>query len=591
MAATITQRIAIEGGKEVLEALKKLGAEGKKAFEEIQKSADKVKGPPASFASNIERLQKSLSNVGGGFIDIGESLTSAGRKFSFVGAAIGGLVVSFGFLAKSASDAADAMDKNAQKAGLSIEAYGELAFAAEQNDVAAEAFTTSMGKLNKEIDAAVNGSASSAQKFARLGISLDKLKTNSPEETFLQLIDAFSKMEDGATKSAAAINIFGRGGVALIPLLNQTRAGIEELSQQFIDLGLGFTKEQAAIGDAFGDSLNLLGRAITALKDQIGLIFVPALTAASDAMLEFIKNNKDAIIGFVQGLVDAFQALPAGVQTTIGALVGLAVVLGPIIVAVGLFVQVIGFALGGLSSLVGAIALLASPIGVTVVAIAALIAIMVSLAVAVSKNWVEIKAAFQNGVASVLRLLADIIGRASAAAEAIVQPFLDWFDKLWEKAKSVFTSVIKWLGEIIEKATNAARAITGAGKAGGAGAQGLAGGGAVRGQGTSTSDSIPAWLSHGEFVINARAVRKYGLALFARLNSGMLPGFADGGPVMPSTSLVGAREGALHVLNLTIDGETFRGLIAPDEVAQRLQAFARRKQIVSAGRKQFAFSA
>lgn len=55
-----------------------------------------------------------------------------------------------------------------------------------------------------------------------------------------------------------------------------------------------------------------------------------------------------------------------------------------------------------------------------------------------------------------------------------------------------------------------------------------AGGGAVSGPGTSTSDSISARLSDGEFVINADAVKKYGQGLFESLNAKK---FAMGGPV------------------------------------------------------------
>gem|GEM_PF-3899533 len=58
--------------------------------------------------------------------------------------------------------------------------------------------------------------------------------------------------------------------------------------------------------------------------------------------------------------------------------------------------------------------------------------------------------------------------------------------------------------------------------------------GPVRGSGTGTSDSIPAMLSAGEYVIRAASVRKYGLALLDALNHGLLPRvprFAAGGLV------------------------------------------------------------
>ena len=69
---------------------------------------------------------------------------------------------------------------------------------------------------------------------------------------------------------------------------------------------------------------------------------------------------------------------------------------------------------------------------------------------------------------------------------------------------------------------------------GGIGDLGVADGGFVRGAGTSTSDSIPARLSNGEFVIKAAAVAKYGAGFFGRLNNMMgvaMPQFAMGGYV------------------------------------------------------------
>lgn len=53
-------------------------------------------------------------------------------------------------------------------------------------------------------------------------------------------------------------------------------------------------------------------------------------------------------------------------------------------------------------------------------------------------------------------------------------------------------------------------------------------GGQVRGPGSTTSDSIPAWLSDQEYVIQAAAVNKYGVPFFDALNAMR---FSDGGMV------------------------------------------------------------
>lgn len=60
------------------------------------------------------------------------------------------------------------------------------------------------------------------------------------------------------------------------------------------------------------------------------------------------------------------------------------------------------------------------------------------------------------------------------------------------------------------------------------GGKGAASGGYITGPGSATSDSIPAWLSNGEYVMRAAAVNKYGVDTFHKLNA---LNFAKGGEV------------------------------------------------------------
>ncbi|KVV50167.1 phage tail tape measure protein [Burkholderia cepacia] len=102
--------------------------------------------------------------------------------------------------------------------------------------------------------------------------------------------------------------------------------------------------------------------------------------------------------------------------------------------------------------------------------------------------------------------------------------------------------------------------------AGGGNAYGfhLATGGRVTGPGTSTSDSIPAWLSNEEFVVRAAAVRKPGvLRLLEAINSGQDLGFAkfaNGGLVGGGSAGgggFGAQGGGIELnIPVTIEGGT-----------------------------------
>lgn len=71
-----------------------------------------------------------------------------------------------------------------------------------------------------------------------------------------------------------------------------------------------------------------------------------------------------------------------------------------------------------------------------------------------------------------------------------------------------------------------------AGAAPGAAKAAYATGGHVRGAGSATSDSIPAWLSNGEYVVKASSVRKYGTGMLDHINAGR---YATGGLVASAT--------------------------------------------------------
>lgn len=86
----------------------------------------------------------------------------------------------------------------------------------------------------------------------------------------------------------------------------------------------------------------------------------------------------------------------------------------------------------------------------------------------------------------------------------------------------------------------------------------LATGGSVDGPGTGTSDSIPAMLSNGEYVLNAQAVDRLGVPFLNGLNTGRLRGFASGGLVGSGgvagyKAERGSNSGQVQSVNLSIN--------------------------------------
>ena len=95
--------------------------------------------------------------------------------------------------------------------------------------------------------------------------------------------------------------------------------------------------------------------------------------------------------------------------------------------------------------------------------------------------------------------------------------------------------------------------------------------GYITGPGTETSDSIPAMLSRGEFVLRAAAVRKWGLGFLQALNRGFMPAIprlAMGGAVTPpAVTQSGLPEMAI---NLSVQGGQPMRLLSSRETARNL---------------------
>lgn len=102
-------------------------------------------------------------------------------------------------------------------------------------------------------------------------------------------------------------------------------------------------------------------------------------------------------------------------------------------------------------------------------------------------------------------------------------------------------------------------------------ASGHADGGLIQGPGTATSDSIPARLSNGEFIVRASAASR-NLPMLKAMNDNRLPGFANGGLVsasrIPSLPAInGAGNAVTFAPSIAVTVQGSPGMTAADHAA------------------------
>jgi hypothetical protein len=100
-------------------------------------------------------------------------------------------------------------------------------------------------------------------------------------------------MEDGASKSALAMMIFGRAGATMIPLLNAGSAGMREAREEARLLGVAIDSEAGRAAEVFNDNLSRLGSVLDGFGNKLAAEFVGPLNDATDQLVAAAKYSKE----------------------------------------------------------------------------------------------------------------------------------------------------------------------------------------------------------------------------------------------------------------------------------------------------------
>ena len=298
-------------------------------------------------AKAFVRLYMDDKQLRAGLSGLKTTIAGAAGGLAKVGALVGGaaitggigLVVS-GFTAATASvwrfvDAGAGLDDIANRTGASAEGLSQLRYAAEQSGTNLEAVEKAMRKLGDVQTQAANGSKSAAAALASVGLSAGQLAAMSVEDRFLAVADGISRIQDPAAKASLAMDLLGKSGADLVPMMEEGSAGIRGLMAEANQLGLTISGPQAKAAAAFDDTWAKLTSALRSAGNVIAVAVIPYVTAFLDlvvkalpailnlaqavgsALVSGLRNAFDAILS----VIDPFGTLLDAAKTTVGGVV------------------------------------------------------------------------------------------------------------------------------------------------------------------------------------------------------------------------------------------------------------------------------
>lgn len=199
-------------------------------------------------------------------------------------------------LAMGALETQDQIAKTAQRIGLSTVHLSELRHIASLS-----------GMSFDELSAAVARFARNAAKgndvLAAFGISTRNADRSSRDMMRIleEVAERFAGMPGDMQKTAIAIELFGRGGARMIPLLNQGSAGLRELAREARGLGVVVAPSTARQAEQSRDNIYRLHTAVEGLAFELVRRLAPSLIEITDRTIRWVREGGlERLVGHIR---------------------------------------------------------------------------------------------------------------------------------------------------------------------------------------------------------------------------------------------------------------------------------------------------
>ncbi len=232
------------------------------------------------IAANVARLQADMEAtkraVGGAMKDVEQYVGFAKTAFvAFSGVA--GVASFAGMISGAISAKAKLADLSLQT-GMSVESLASLARVGKFSDTALTDIAGASNKLSKALVGQNEDSKGAAEAIKALGLNFDAFKQLGPDAQMRELAKAMDGFEDGSSKSAAAMLLWGKSGAELLPFIKELSERNSEAAKE--------TTANAKAAKEYEDNLVKLKEASQEWQRVLVNDMLPSLTLLTRQMAE-----------------------------------------------------------------------------------------------------------------------------------------------------------------------------------------------------------------------------------------------------------------------------------------------------------------
>ena len=186
---------------------------------------------------------------------------------------------------------ADEIGKAAKRAQISTDDFQSLGYAMEQSGGSTKQLETAFKTVAAQLYELDRGSATAADLFSAVGLSLEDLAGLSVDDQFRKIAKGLLNITDLQKRAAVAQRIFGRSGLSLLPLLGN----MNELEKRFKRLGFTIDMEAIAAGEQLTDMNNELNLSFKKLSSEFVREMLPAIIIITTAFRDLNRTMTNVL--------------------------------------------------------------------------------------------------------------------------------------------------------------------------------------------------------------------------------------------------------------------------------------------------------
>lgn len=291
----------------------------------------------SEYEKKINESGKSAASVSS---KMGTAFKTAGRVIGGVVTGVAAVTTAIAALAVKTVDYMGDIDDNAQRVGMSTEAYQKWAYAMQLAGGDASTLQIVMRELTTFTNKLSAGQGDALLTLQKLGIGYEDFMAMPVDQQLQAIIEGLQGMESQTDKTTIAQEIFGnRAYQQLMPILNQEKGYVDDLFASMEDLGLVIGDDVVKAGAALGDKLDQLKLTFKTVGASIMADLFPQIELVIDGLTGMATGAEDAGDKFVEGIIGIVDKLVSALPNLIE-------------IAGNLLVEVLGGIISALPSMV-----------------------------------------------------------------------------------------------------------------------------------------------------------------------------------------------------------------------------------------------